>query len=93
MAFFFVSSPMIKKHFPSFVSVIRKDFSGAALDDTEVGAITVTASGGFCLVANIKKDNNRNATSHIAVMSMLVLLRGIFALPIINYLCFRFNTT
>jgi hypothetical protein len=35
------------------------------------------ASGGFCLVAMIKKDNSRKATSHIAVMSMLVLLRGI----------------
>ena len=58
----------------------------ATFDDTEVGAVTATASGGFCLVANIKKDSNRNATSHIAVISILVLLRGIFALPIIFFL-------
>jgi hypothetical protein len=59
------------------------DFSGAALVDTEDGAETVTASGGFCLVANIKNESKRNATSHMAVISIEVLLRGIFALPMI----------
>jgi hypothetical protein len=60
--------------------------SGAIFDDTELGVTTVSASGGLNLVAKIKKDSNRKATSHIAVMSMFVLLRGIFALGIVNYL-------
>jgi hypothetical protein len=60
--------------------------SGATLEDTELGVTTVSASGGLNFVANMKKDSRRNATSHIAVMSMLVLLRGILALGILNYL-------
>jgi hypothetical protein len=63
--------------------VIRTTFlSGAVLEDTELGVVTVNASGGLNLVANMKNDSNRNATSHIAVMSMDVLLRGILALGI-----------
>jgi hypothetical protein len=31
----------------------------------------------------MKKDNKRKATSHMAVMSMAVLLRGNLALPIV----------
>jgi hypothetical protein len=57
--------------------VIRIDLSGAAFDDTEAGGVTESTSGGFCLVARMKNDNSKNATSHIAVMSMEVLLRGI----------------
>ncbi len=60
-------------------------FSGAILVYTELGVITVNASGGLNLVAKMKKESNRKATSHIAVMSMFVLLRGNFALPILNF--------
>jgi hypothetical protein len=63
-------------------------FSFATLLDTEEGAITETASGGFCLVARIKKDNSKNATSHIAVISMTVLLRGILTFGITKYFYF-----
>jgi hypothetical protein len=82
---FLVSSPNIKKVLPSFVNVIKIDLSGAAFAETEFGGETESASGGFCLVANMKKDNNKNATSHIAVMSMAVLLRGIFTLGILYF--------
>jgi hypothetical protein len=64
------------------VSVINIDFSGAAVLDTEVGVLTVSTSGGFCFVANIKNDNKRNATSHIAVISMFVLFLGILTFGI-----------
>jgi len=37
-------------------------------------------------VAKIKKDNNKKATSHIAVMSIFVLFRGNLALPIIFFI-------
>jgi hypothetical protein len=60
--------------------------SGAILDETELGVTTVSASGGLNLVAKMKNDRSRKATSHIAVMSIVVLLRGIFALPIVNFL-------
>jgi hypothetical protein len=42
----------------------------------EDGVTTVTASGGLVLVARIKKDNSKKATSHIAVISTAVLFRG-----------------
>jgi hypothetical protein len=61
---------------------ITTSFSGATLVDTELGVTTVKASGGLNLVARIKKESNRKATSHIAVMSMFVLFLGNFALPI-----------
>jgi hypothetical protein len=57
-------------------------FSGATLVDTELGVTTDKASGGLNLVARIKKESSRKATSHIAVMSMFVLFLGNFALPI-----------
>jgi hypothetical protein len=53
------------------------------LVDTELGVTTDKASGGLNLVARIKKESNRKATSHIAVMSMFVLFLGNFALPIL----------
>src|SRR6185312_4939215 len=59
--------------------------SGAILLYTELGVVTLNASGGLNFVAKMKKDNNRKATSHIAVMSIVVLLRGIFALGIVNF--------
>jgi len=59
-------------------------FSGATLDDTELGVVTLSASGGLNFVANMKNDSRRKATSHIAVMSMVVLLRGILALGILK---------
>jgi hypothetical protein len=62
------------------VNVINIDLSGAALAEIELGGETVSTSGGFCFVAKMKKDNNKNATSHIAVMSIIVLFRGIFTL-------------
>jgi hypothetical protein len=82
IAFFFVSSPSIKNTLPSLVRVINIDFSGAAVLDTEVGVLTARTSGGFCFVANIKNDNNKKATSHIAVMSMVVLFLGILTFGI-----------
>jgi hypothetical protein len=62
--------------------VIRIDLSGAAVEDIEFGGVTAITSGGFCFVANIKKDNSRKATSHIAVISTMVLLRGILTFGI-----------
>jgi hypothetical protein len=53
------------------------DLSGAALEETDAGGVTESTSGGFCFVAKMKKDNNKKATSHIAVISMAVLFRGI----------------
>jgi hypothetical protein len=82
IASFLVPSPIIKNTLPSLVIVINIDFSGAALADTEVGVLTVSTSGGFCFVANIKNDNNKKATSHIAVMSMVVLFLGILTFGI-----------
>jgi hypothetical protein len=55
---------------------------GATFDATELGVVTAIASAGLNLVVKIKNDNKRKATSHMAVMSMLVLLRGNLALPI-----------
>jgi hypothetical protein len=55
---------------------------GATFEDTELGVVTAMASEGLNLVVRIKKDNKRKATSHMAVMSMEVLLRGNLALPI-----------
>ena len=46
---------------------------GAALVETELGGVTVIASAGLNFVVKIKKDNNKNATSHIAVISIFVL--------------------
>jgi hypothetical protein len=40
------------------------------------------ASGGLYLVAKMKNDNNKKATSHMAVISTLVLFLGNLALPI-----------
>ena len=54
----------------------------------EDGVTIETMAGGFGLVARIKNESNRNATSHIAVISTLVLLRGNFALPMIKFLFF-----
>src|SRR6478609_12105302 len=64
-------------------------FCGATLAATDFGMVTAIASDGLNLVVKIKNDNNRKATSHIAVMSMLVLLRGNLALPIVYYLIFH----
>jgi hypothetical protein len=47
-----------------------------------LGVTTLSASGGLNLVAKMKKDSSKKATSHMAVMSMFVLLRGILALGI-----------
>jgi hypothetical protein len=55
------------------------------LVDTELGVTTDNASGGLYLVARIKKESNRKATSHMAVMSMFVLFLGNFALPIFRF--------
>jgi hypothetical protein len=59
-----------------------KSLLGATFEDTELGVVTAMASEGLNLVVRIKKDNKRKATSHMAVMSMEVLLRGNLALPI-----------
>jgi hypothetical protein len=58
-------------------------FVSATLAATELGVVTAMASAGLNFVVKIKKDNKRNATSHIAVMSILVLFRGNLALPIV----------
>jgi hypothetical protein len=63
--------------------VIRIALSGATLEETEVGGFTVSTSGGLVLVARMKNDSNRKATSHIAVMSIFVLFLGIFTFGIL----------
>jgi hypothetical protein len=57
--------------------------SGNGNSDIDDGVFTTTGSSGLNLVANMKKVSSRNATSHIAVMSMWVLLRGNFAFGIV----------
>jgi hypothetical protein len=58
--------------------------SGNGTEDMEEGVFTITGSSGLNLVASMKKVSRRKATSHMAVMSMLVLFRGNFAWPIIS---------
>jgi len=60
------------------------DLSGTAFAEIELGGVTASTSGGFCLVANMKNVSKRNATSHIAVMSIFVLLRGILTFGMLN---------
>src|SRR4029079_16440446 len=80
----FILSDISTNTFPSLlIETVKASFSGAAFEDTELGGETSTASDGLNFVVKIKKDNNRNATSHIAVISILVLPRFILALPII----------
>jgi hypothetical protein len=69
--------------------IITTSFSGATLVETELGVTTESASGGLNLVARMKNESNRKATSHIAVMSMFVLFLGNFALPI--FICLDAN--
>ena len=68
------------------IDTVNASFCGACLLDTEPGGVISTASDGLNCVANMKKVNNRNATSHIAVISTVVLPRFILALPIIYFL-------
>ena len=56
--------------------------SGKGISDIELGVVTITGSSGLKRVASIKNVSSRNATSHIAVMSMFVLFLGIFTLGI-----------
>jgi hypothetical protein len=65
------------------MDIITKSFSGAIVADTELGGSICTASDGFGFVVRMKKDNSKKATSHIAVISTLVLFRGIFGLAIV----------
>ena len=53
-----------------------------------MGVLTGTASEGLNFVVSIKNDRSRKATSHIAVISILVLLRGIFGLAIFYFFSF-----
>jgi hypothetical protein len=64
-------------------------FVSATFAATELGVVTAMASAGLNFVVKIKNDNKRNATSHIAVMSILVLFRGNLALPIVINLRFH----
>ncbi len=59
--------------------------SGSGISEIDEGVETTTGSSGLNLVASMKKVSNRKATSHIAVMSMLVLFRAIFTLGIIDF--------
>jgi len=54
------------------------------LAETELGVTTASASEGLNFVVNIKKDSNRNATSHIAVMSIEVLFRATLTFGMID---------
>jgi hypothetical protein len=75
---------MVRKTLPSLSIVTKtKSLLGATLEATELGVSTAIASAGLNLVVKMKKDNKRKATSHMAVMSMFVLLRGNLALPIV----------
>jgi hypothetical protein len=51
-------------------------FCSAGFVDTDFGVTTASASEGLNFVVRIKNANRRNATSHIAVISILVLFRG-----------------
>jgi hypothetical protein len=46
------------------------------LVETDLGVTTCKASEGLNLVVRMKNESNRNATSHIAVMSIFVLFLG-----------------
>jgi len=65
--------------------VIKIELSGCGTLATEVGVRTTTGSAGLNLVANIKKVKSKKATSHIAVISTLVLFLGNLC-AMINYL-------
>jgi hypothetical protein len=56
--------------------------SGAIFAATEFGVSIGTASDGLNFVVRIKKERSKKATSHIAVISTVVLFRGIFGLAI-----------
>src|ERR1043165_151332 len=74
---------MLKNTLPSLSTVSRiTSASGNSAVLMEEGVTTATGSSGLNLVASIKKVSSRNATSHIAVMSMFVLFLGIFILGI-----------
>ena len=80
----FCLSSIVRNTLPSLSMVTNtKSLLGATLEDTELGVSTAIASEGLNFVVKIKKDNKRKATSHMAVMSILVLLRGNLALPIV----------
>src|SRR5690606_4623788 len=73
-----------KNTLPSFDNVSSMKSSGIGVVDVDAGVLTSTGSFGLILVAKMKKVSNKNATSHIAVMSTNVLLRGILTLGIIS---------
>jgi hypothetical protein len=71
------SSDTEKYTFPSLsIVIITTSFCSAAFVDTDFGVTTDRVSSGLNFVVRMKKDNNRKATSHMAVISTLVLLRG-----------------
>jgi hypothetical protein len=51
----------------------------------DAGVSTGFGSGTFDVAVIIKKDNNKNATSHMAVMSILVLFLDVFIFAILLY--------
>jgi hypothetical protein len=63
-------------------------FCSAGVVETDFGVTTESASGGLNFVVNMKKDNRRKATSHIAVMSTEVLFLGTLTFGIINNFLF-----
>ena len=59
---------------------IQNMVSGILISDTDVGVATSTGSFFVKLEVSIKKVSNRNATSHMAVISTQVLFLLTFAL-------------
>ena len=43
------------------IGAVALTLSGAAFAEIELGGVTESTSCGFCLVANMKNDNNRKA--------------------------------
>src|SRR5690606_8403284 len=86
---FWLSTEKKIRPFGSIV-IIMILLSGSGMSDMELGVTTVTGSSGLNLVASMKKVSSRKATSHIAVISTLVLFRGTFTLGMVlffgNYL-------
>jgi len=68
--------------------IITASFWSAIVVETDFGVTTDKASGGLNLVARMKKDKRRKATSHIAVMSIFVLFLGTLTLGMINNFSF-----
>jgi hypothetical protein len=65
--------------------IVMISTSGIGTSATDEGALTVTGSSGLNWVANIKNVSSKKATSVMAVISTVVLLRGTLTFGIVFY--------